>query len=232
MDVYPPSSTLPARIEFLGDQVDSIRMFDPSTQRSVGTVDRVSIIPAREVLPSLADRDRVSDLISQINLTRCTPEVAERFREEFEALYSNRRFDEMPLYNGLINTASLLDHLPQEGLLALVRYEEVKSQAQELEQRLEDLRSSREQRGELPANFPSPHIPWDRLEAALKERAALMVAGWAAGDDDMGFQAAPSYFGRAPQLAGDLRDGARGGRRTVLVSRHASGSRRFWQRRA
>ena len=221
VDVYPPSSTLPARIEFLGDQVDSIRMFDPSTQRSVGTVDRVSIIPAREVLPSLADRDRVSDLISQINLTRCTPEVAERFREEFEALYSNRRFDEMPLYNGLINTASLLDHLPQEGLLALVRYEEVKSQAQELEQRLEDLRSSREQRGELPANFPSPHIPWDRLEAALKERAALMVAGWAAGDDDMGFQAAPSYFGRAPQLAGDLRDGARGGRRTVLVSRHA-----------
>ena len=47
-DVFPAGEELPVRIEFIGDTVESIRRFDPGTQRSVETLDRFGIIPVRE----------------------------------------------------------------------------------------------------------------------------------------------------------------------------------------
>ena len=38
VDVFPPSMPLPIRIEFFGDEIDSLRAFDPTDQRTVGTV--------------------------------------------------------------------------------------------------------------------------------------------------------------------------------------------------
>ena len=48
LDVYPPHTGLPARIEFLGNMVDSIRLFDPNTQLSVEMVSEVDVVPAKE----------------------------------------------------------------------------------------------------------------------------------------------------------------------------------------
>lgn len=48
-DVFPAGEELPIRIEFIGDTVESIRRFDPGTQRSVETLDRFGIIPVREL---------------------------------------------------------------------------------------------------------------------------------------------------------------------------------------
>jgi transcription-repair coupling factor (superfamily II helicase) len=47
LDVFPAGEELPIRIEFIGDTVESIRRFDPGTQRSVETLDRFGIIPVR-----------------------------------------------------------------------------------------------------------------------------------------------------------------------------------------
>ena len=47
-DVFPAGEELPIRIEFVGDTVESIRRFDPGTQRSVETLARFGIIPVRE----------------------------------------------------------------------------------------------------------------------------------------------------------------------------------------
>ncbi len=43
MDVFPPGATLAVRIEFFGDQVDSLRPFDLDTQRSTDTLDRIDL---------------------------------------------------------------------------------------------------------------------------------------------------------------------------------------------
>ncbi len=48
IDVFPPSSVKPVRIEFLGDQILSLRMFDPVTQRSGGKeLEQFDITPVR-----------------------------------------------------------------------------------------------------------------------------------------------------------------------------------------
>ena len=47
-DVYPISRTMPYRVEFLGDEIESIRTFDPATQRSVSRVESVRALPRSE----------------------------------------------------------------------------------------------------------------------------------------------------------------------------------------
>src|SRR5689334_17727876 len=53
-DVFPAGEELPIRIEFIGDTVESIRRFDPGTQRSVETLDRFGIVPVREASVELS----------------------------------------------------------------------------------------------------------------------------------------------------------------------------------
>jgi transcription-repair coupling factor (superfamily II helicase) len=47
-DIYPMGSDLPYRIDLLDDEVDSLRTFDPETQRTIDKVDRIDLLPARE----------------------------------------------------------------------------------------------------------------------------------------------------------------------------------------
>ncbi len=48
VDIYPTGSGVPYRIELFDEEVDSIRTFDPETQRSASKVDHVRLLPARE----------------------------------------------------------------------------------------------------------------------------------------------------------------------------------------
>jgi transcription-repair coupling factor (superfamily II helicase) len=48
IDVFPMGSDIPYRIDMLDRDVDSIRRFDPDTQRSLDKLDRIQLLPARE----------------------------------------------------------------------------------------------------------------------------------------------------------------------------------------
>ncbi|CAN5245729.1 transcription-repair coupling factor [soil metagenome] len=48
LDLYPMGSELPFRIDLFDEEVDSIRTFDPDTQRTIGQVDHIHLLPARE----------------------------------------------------------------------------------------------------------------------------------------------------------------------------------------
>jgi transcription-repair coupling factor (superfamily II helicase) len=61
IDIYSVNSNLPARIEMLGNKVESIRLFDPQTQRSLGPVSEVEVIPSPGC--SLARPDTVVDYL-------------------------------------------------------------------------------------------------------------------------------------------------------------------------
>ncbi|HSC27260.1 MAG TPA: DEAD/DEAH box helicase, partial [Vicinamibacterales bacterium] len=60
VDFYPAGADLPVRLEFLGDTIESIRAYDPATQRSTALLDRAEIVPLQEALGETADPDRAS----------------------------------------------------------------------------------------------------------------------------------------------------------------------------
>ena len=48
LDVYSPEAERPVRIELFGDEVESIRKFDPATQRSSSPADEITLLPLSE----------------------------------------------------------------------------------------------------------------------------------------------------------------------------------------
>lgn len=63
IDVYPLTSDLPVRIELWGDEVDSIRSYDPSNQKSIENINSVLIFPAVELILSA---EQVEDGLARI----------------------------------------------------------------------------------------------------------------------------------------------------------------------
>ncbi len=51
LDIFPPNLESPVRLEFFGDRLESLREFDVDTQRSIGTVERIEMVPMREYSP-------------------------------------------------------------------------------------------------------------------------------------------------------------------------------------
>ena len=50
VDIFPAAEALPARLEFIGDTIETMRTYDPSTQRSIAPIDQLSVVPLRDVL--------------------------------------------------------------------------------------------------------------------------------------------------------------------------------------
>jgi len=50
VDCFPPAARLPVRLEFFGDEIDSLRAFDPTDQRATGPLEAVELLPASEFL--------------------------------------------------------------------------------------------------------------------------------------------------------------------------------------
>ncbi|HET7263702.1 MAG TPA: transcription-repair coupling factor [bacterium] len=58
LDVYPPAYDHPVRAEWVGDEIESVRLFDPETQRTTQTIEAAMILPARgDTGPAPAGRD-------------------------------------------------------------------------------------------------------------------------------------------------------------------------------
>ncbi len=78
-DLYPPGTPEPLRLDLFGDVLETIRSFDPMSQRSTGTRDEVVLLPVSEVL--------------------LTPESITRFRGGYRELFGNPGDD--PLYEAV-----------------------------------------------------------------------------------------------------------------------------------
>ena len=221
VDVFPPHRDLPFRIELWDDQVDTIRLFDPYNQRSVEPADQVDIIPAQEQLPSLASRETVESLAALMDFTKCSSEVRERMEDEVSQLFSAPNMETLSFYNGLLNQTCLLDYLPQSALVVLERASQIESEAEDLEERFSRMREGREQRGELPTNFPSPHISWQEFSPRLDKTRRVQLQTWVSADDDRIFQPTVTYYGRLEQLASDARRYRDDGVSVVAITQHA-----------
>src|SRR5207249_2539800 len=50
LDIFPAGEALPVRLEFVGDTIESLRTYDPGTQRSIAPIDQVLVVPLTDTL--------------------------------------------------------------------------------------------------------------------------------------------------------------------------------------
>jgi transcription-repair coupling factor (superfamily II helicase) len=79
-DVFPAGETQPVRLEFIGDTIETLRTYDPSTQRSIAPIDQMAIVPLRDVLQD----DRTATLFDYLSAARDSRIIISE-RDECEA---------------------------------------------------------------------------------------------------------------------------------------------------
>jgi len=227
LDVYPPSLDTPVRIEFFGDEIDSIREFDPESQRSTQILKNVEIIPARDTLPSLTSDDEIDDFISALDFGRVEPEISDRIVEELGRIKENDRIDGIELYSGFVNSGSFFDYIPESALVIVVRPSECEENAKTSDGRLERQREVKEKRGEIPRSFPNAHTDWGLIADAINDSKRLLkVSLWGLTEEMPGgvprlpFKQAPATGATPDLLWGAIGERVRTKTPTVILSRH------------
>ncbi|UCH43715.1 MAG: DEAD/DEAH box helicase, partial [Dehalococcoidales bacterium] len=223
IDIYPPTGDLPARLEFFGNTVESIRLFDPANQRSLRKVPAIGIVPASEVIaafPADSGEGRKENIVD-IDYTGLNGEASQRFEQELALIANGGRPDNMLFYSPLFNDGCFLDYLPGNALLVLDEPGSIKLEMADLAAKAGELRDDMVARGELPQAFPRPYFTWEEIEGAVKDRQHLELSSWGTtGDKDhsLDFIPAPGYAGQLPSFLKKVGEMLAQKQRLVLVS--------------
>ena len=186
VDVWPPTSEAPVRLELFGDEVESLRAFDPSTQRTTVPVEELVIGPAREFLlreeakaaavqaiRAAGDRVRMPSakiraLVESLEAGRVEPEI----RGLLPAFYEG----------GL---ASLFDHLPPEACVLVDDPVALQRSLEELWTDLGREHAAALERRELVLEPEAHFLRTEELEVRLGTRRRVELYGlWLGADDE------------------------------------------------
>ncbi len=159
LDIYPVGHDMPVRIEFFGDEIESMRIFDPMTQRSQEPSGPITLGISRETMipsPELG-LDEMLEHAVQMEAAQLSAEAAakleELIAEDRSALESGVFFDRLDLYRPMIQPDGpcAIDYLAENGRLILDEPLELAATCDRLEEELNEALSHRHQRGEILA---------------------------------------------------------------------------------
>jgi transcription-repair coupling factor (superfamily II helicase) len=162
IDIFPFGWEQPLRVELFDDLIDSIRLFDPGTQRSTGQMERAAILPAYElILPGPIFEDGEERLRGEMEQAlarlrqRGEKEAAAKLKTNVEQHMNHLKepggLDVLSSYFSFFygKGASLLDYLPGDFIVFVDEPSSVFEKAAILHRELEDHRSSIFLQGEL-----------------------------------------------------------------------------------
>jgi transcription-repair coupling factor (superfamily II helicase) len=209
LDVYPPGGE-PLRIELWGDEVDTIRLFDPATQRSTQQLESAAIGPAHEVLPR--------PLGVALSIDTLRPQFVDAFARDLRLLREgSHAFPALEFYRGFLGAATLVDYLTEDGVLVLEEPEAVRRFAEEFEEQVEQLHTDLLERGEVPPGVARPYRPW--REALRTMQGDCVEVRFDPDVDGLPFAHAPKYGSRLDPFLTDVVESPH---TTIVVSQQAS----------
>ncbi|WPD19151.1 transcription-repair coupling factor [Thermaerobacter composti] len=187
VDVYPPAGE-PLRIEFFGDEIESLRRFDPTTQRSTERLDRAQLVPARElVLDEPAWRRGLARLAEELERLReqtrqrrggAVRQLLERLEQDLARLEAERAVDLAERYLPLFvaEMATLLDYAPGPALAVGVEPRALEEAVADRERQWQERQADLLVRGEILPAQASLYLDAGGLWRALASRPVLYLS--------------------------------------------------------
>ena len=187
VDVFPPSMELPIRIEFFGDEIDSLRAFDPTDQRTTGRVEHATLLPASEfLLPASGAADirgrlgRAANRLSERlagDLARFEGTTDDPLRPSAtpadvpgEVAKGSRALtvgDAAEVWAPYLAPSTALDHIDPGALLVIDEPGDVAEAAGFLWRQADERRAELVEAAELPKDWQSTYLPARDWKARL-----------------------------------------------------------------
>jgi transcription-repair coupling factor (superfamily II helicase) len=204
IDLWPPSEFNPVRLDFFGDEIDSLRYFDPPTQRSTNKIEQLLVSPAREfILPEeAAGSDHEDNPYSEFHI---------------------------PVLH--TSPASLLDYLPRKALVLLDNHENIKDSINAIEEQAVERRAEQIGEKSLPEDFPIPYLTLGELQDSMSSHHTIELGSSVMVETTnfaQRFTSGPRFGGQLKPLLEHLSQHTRKSERMVIVSRQAARLQELW----
>ena len=241
LDVFSPSADNPIRLEFFGDELDTMGCFDPLTQRRTENLDQAVLLPVAETLPMLhpggveglcEDLGRL--LARQKRRKQPHAELIKTLEADREKLQSGASFGAGDRYMSLIypDFATAADYLPADGITVFCDHGNLRRSADAREEDFGLQLDSLLQSGILAGELCDFVRGWEDVCASVSDRPALFLESFLASAFpetmqpsvvlDVVAKQLPSYGGNLEIAASDLEHYRKNGFRTLVLC----GSRR------
>jgi len=232
IDVFPMGADRPVRIELFDTDIESLRSFDPMSQRSIGAVKELIIAPSRETLLPAAEAgiEQMLEHTLQLELSRLDDAAAktleQSIRADEKALASRAYFDRLDLYRPLIQPDSecAVDLAGEGSLVVLDEPLELEATAARAEEELGQALEARAKRGEILSatahDFMLPPEHLGRAENLIAITAMGSVPAWISPDLEFEFESSSlePYRGQSHALTQALQNWLSGGLTVIMAT--------------
>jgi len=232
LDIYPPQSTEPYRLEFYGDEIETIRAFDPDTQRSTHRVEGFWLAPVREALPQ--DAARALPVLEALKQSTEAADLRAQLTADSEALAAGLPFPNLETYLPYLyqETGTLLHYLPDDALVILSDGDVLPEHWRALEEEAEEQRRTQTGEGQLSESSPVPYVAWNRMRDSLDRLHTLQLNSGEEGPLAEAIGPEPHFAGRLSDALGRIRQWINLGDQVVIASRQAERMAELWQESA
>ncbi|MBR1658877.1 MAG: transcription-repair coupling factor [Oscillospiraceae bacterium] len=236
LDLFSPAYETPVRMEFWGDQIDSMGFFDPATQRRIENISRCRVLPAAEAVPSLAPggepglADRMDEEAVKLSRGR-GPEkttLAARLRSEAEGLRETGSLPSPDRYMGLIypEFSCALDYIPPDAAVFLDQPGKCALLAEEQEKLLHEDIKVQLSAGNLLGAYAEFRLPWPEAVGRLENYPLLLGENLLQGKCrpepraivSVTAKQLPGYGGNLEAACDDVRHYLDGGFRVLMLA--------------
>jgi len=224
IDIWPSAESQPVRLEFFGDEIDTMRVFDPASQRTQRVVQetgetvfnasqRILITPAREYLLR-------EDVL---------PTEGDQAASEFY----------LPVFHP--TPASLMDYLPREAIILVDDRQALDETISEIEEQAVEMRRESIAEGTLSADFPIPYLTLEEINDSFSSHKLLELGSGRITDLDPvpaipeytsienHFQPGERFAGRLKSFLEYMMGCYQKGETLVIVSRQVARLSELWQ---
>jgi len=173
VDLFPPAYSRPLRLEFCGDRLESIREFDPSSQRSLGHLQEIVILPVREFsfkgegIPGVVRE--VERRAGELELQRSAKNsLLDSLKEGIP--FSGMEFLLPYFYPTL---SSLFSYLPADALILLDQAAQVEAELERLEKLIWERAARAKEEGRFTPPVERLYLSAEEWRAGLSSFAQL-----------------------------------------------------------
>ncbi|MDP4088250.1 MAG: transcription-repair coupling factor [Bacillota bacterium] len=238
MDVFPPISSMPYRIELFGDEVDSIRSFNTESQRSIDKVNEIEIFPAKEIVLekhnieegySLIEKD-LTDRLAKFDKKKdkeAWEKIQSLTKANLESLKENWSFETIDSYVPYFyeRTSDFFDYM-EDSVIIIDDSQRCKGKLDSLYFEFEDSYISLLQRGDVLPRQGELLVDKEVLLNKLKASRIIALSAMGRTQDivtpattaSFSQITLHSYHGQLDMLIDDIKEKKRRGFRTLILS--------------
>ena len=222
LDVFSPAFDRPVRAEFFGDEIDSMGLFDVSSQRRTVNLREAEILPASEVLPQFAPGgfpgllEALDGLIARVEKSKPShPALLATLNEDRERFQAGAAFPAADRYLALIypQMATAADYLPEDAVVLFCESPRVAERAKHYLWRLEEDVKTLLEGGQVSGELAVYARTMEELCRVLGDYPVCFLDAFASSSYplrprvmlDVMAKQLPSYGASLETAAGDLR---------------------------